>query len=190
MFKIMKKLLPILLLLLTASIAFAQQDEYVKPGQVIEKGKAPGMKYRLVNTNGGIKTYIVALFRGDDILSGMSEFAEKENIKFAQFNGVGAISSGRLGSYDRDKQMYHILTVKQQAEIVSFVGNIATYNGKPVVHVHMSVSQSDFTVRGGHLFLGIVWPTLEIMVTAFPEGVYKAKEDETGFVLTDPVLTQ
>ncbi|MFD0750740.1 PPC domain-containing DNA-binding protein [Mucilaginibacter calamicampi] len=185
----MKKLLPLVLLLLTAQLALAQQEEYVKPGQVIEKGKAPAMKYRLVNTNGNIKTYVIALFRGDDILSGMSDFAEKEGIKFAQFNGVGAISSGRLGSYDRDKQMYHIYTVKQQAEIVSFTGNIATFNGKPVVHVHMSVSQSDFTVRAGHLFNGIVWPTLEIMVTAYPDGVYKKKEDDTGFVLTDPELT-
>lgn len=186
----MKRLLPIALLLLTAHVALAQDDEYIKPGQVIEKGKAPAMKYRLLNTNGGIKTYIVALFRGDDILSGMTEFAEKEGIKFAQFNAVGAISSGRLGSYDRDKQMYHIFPVKLQAEIVSFIGNIATYNGKPVVHVHMSVSQSDGTMRGGHLFHGIVWPTLEIMVTAFPEGVYKKKEDDTGFVLTDPELMQ
>jgi len=186
----MKKLLPIALLLLITQFAFAQADEYVKPGQVIEKGKAPAMKYRLINTNGKVKTYMVTLFRGDDILSGMSEFAEKEGIKFAQFNGVGAISSGRLGSYDRDKQMYHIYTVQQQAEIVSFTGNIATYSGKPVVHVHMSISQSDFTVRGGHLFQGTVWPTLEIMVTAFPEGVYKKKEDDTGFVLTDPDLMQ
>ncbi len=186
----MKKLLPILLLMFTASFAFAQDDEYVKPGQVIEIGKAPGMKYRLVNTNGKVKTYIVALFRGDDILSGLTEFAEKENIKFAQFNAVGAISSGRLGSYDRDKQMYHVFPVKQQAEIVSFLGNIATYNGKPVVHVHMSVSQTDGNMRGGHLFHGIVWPTLELMVTAYPEGVYKKKEDDTGFVLTDPELMQ
>jgi len=186
----MKKLLPLALLLLTATLAFAQDDEYVKPGQVIEKGKAPAMKYRLLNTNNGIKTYIVALFRGDDILSGMTEFAEKEQIKFAQFNAVGAISSGRLGAYDRDKQMYHIFPVKQQAEIVSFIGNIGTFNGKPVVHVHMSVSQSDGNMRGGHLFHGIVWPTLEVMVTAYPEGIYKKKEDDTGFVLTDPDLIQ
>jgi uncharacterized protein len=185
----MKRLLPFVLLLLTAQLALAQQEEYVKPGQVIEKGKAPAMKYKLLSTNGTTKTYIVVLYRGDDILSGMTEFAEKENIQFAQFNGVGAISSGRLGSYDRDKQMYHIYTVKQQAEIVSFVGNIGIYNGKQVVHVHMSISQSDFTMRGGHLFNGIVWPTLEIMVTTSPTAVYKAKEDDTGFVLTDPTLT-
>ena len=185
----MKRLLPFALLLLTAQLALAQQEEYVKPGQVIEKGKAPAMRYKLLSTNGTTKTYIVVLYRGDDILSGMTDFATKENIQFAQINGVGAISSGRLGSYDRDKQMYHIFPVKQQAEIVSFVGNIGIFNGKQVVHVHMSVSQSDGVMRGGHLFNGIVWPTLEIMVTADPTAVYKAREDETGFVLTDPTLT-
>jgi predicted DNA-binding protein with PD1-like motif len=185
----MKKLIPLVLLFLTAQLALAQQEEYVKPGQVIEKGKAPAMKYKLLNTNGATKTYIVVLYRGDDILSGLTDFAVKENIQFAQFNAVGAISSGRLGAYDRDKQMYHIFPVKQQAEIVSFIGNIGIYNGKQVVHVHMSVSQTDGVMRGGHLFQGTVWPTLEVMVTATPEAVYKQKEDDTGFVLTDPELT-
>ena len=185
----MKKLLPFLLLLLAAQVTFAQQEEYVKPGQVIEKNKAPAMKYKLISSSGKTKTYLVVLYRGDDILSGMTEFAEKLNITFAHFNGVGAISSGRLGSYDRDKQMYHIIPIKGQAEITSFIGNIAVYNGKPVVHVHMSVSQSDGTMRGGHLFNAIVWPTLEIIVTVEPMPVYKKKEDDTGFVLTDPELT-
>lgn len=186
----MKKLLPIVLLLLAAQLAFAQEEEYVKPGQVIEKNKAPAMKYKLISTSGKIKTYLIVLYRGDDILSGMTEFAEKLNIRFAHFSGVGAISSGRLGSYDRGREMYHIIPIKGQAEITSFIGNIAVYNGKPVVHVHMSVSQSDGTMRGGHLFNAIVWPTLEIMVTVEPTPVYKKKENDTGFVLTDPELTQ
>lgn len=185
----MKKLLPFVLLLLAAKMTFAQQEEYVKPGQVIEKGKAPTMKYKLLSTNGKTKSYLIVLYRGDDILSGMTEFAEKLNIRFAHFSGIGAISSGRLGSYDRERQMYHIIPIKGQAEITSFIGNIAVYNGKPVVHVHMSVSQSDGTMRGGHLFNAIVWPTLEIIVMVEPTSVYKKKEDDTGFVLTDPTLT-
>jgi predicted DNA-binding protein with PD1-like motif len=185
-----KKLLIIAVLLLSAQITFAQQEEYVKPGQVIEKNKAPAMKVKLLSTTGKVKTYIVVLNRGDDILSGLTEFAEKYQIKFAHFTGLGAISSGRFGSYDRARQMYHIIPIKGQAETTSFTGNIATFNGKPTVHVHMSVSQTDGTMRGGHLFQATVWPTLEIIVTVEPTPLYKKKETDTGFALADPDLTE
>src|ERR1700712_1606171 len=80
------------------------QDEYVKPGQMVAKNAAPGMKVKLLSETGkGQKTYAIILSRGDDILSGLTEFAEKHEVKFAHFTGVGAISSGRLGCYDRDK---------------------------------------------------------------------------------------
>src|ERR1700748_1722071 len=144
----MKNLLLTILISLLTIVAFAQ-DEYVKPGQVVAKNAAPGMKYKLLNETGrGHKTYLVVLSRGDDILSALTEFAEKNNITYASFTGLGAVSSIRLGFYDREKQMYHIIPVKGQAESVSFIGNITLFNGKPVVHVHMAVSQSDGTVHG------------------------------------------
>jgi predicted DNA-binding protein with PD1-like motif len=184
-----KKLLTLALLVLCAQLTFAQ-DEYVKPGQVIEKNKAPGMKIKLLSTAGKVKTYSVVLFRGDDVLSGLTEFAEKYDVKYAHFTGIGAVSSARFGAYDRDKAMYHIIPVKGQAETVSFFGTVGTFNAKPTVHIHMSVAQSDGLVRGGHLFNAIVWPTLEIVVTVEPTPLYKKKEMDTGFALTDPDLTQ
>lgn len=178
----------IFILLLATGASFAQ--EYVKPGQVVQKDKAPGMKVKLLSTNGKVKTYAVILNRGDDVLSGLTGFAEQYHVNFAHFTGVGAVSSARLGCYDRDKQMYHIIPVSGQAETVSFIGNIAMFNAKPVVHIHMSVSQSDGLVRGGHVFEAYVWPTLEIVVTVEPTPLYKKKENDTGFALIDPELTQ
>lgn len=186
---IKKLLLPFFILFLSQTL-FAQ-EEYVKPGQTIAKDAAPGLKVKLLNETGkGHKVYLVVFQRGDDILSGLSAFAEKYNIGFAHFTGLGAVSSARLGCYDRAKEMYHIIPVKGQAETVSFIGNIATFNGKPTVHVHMAVAQSDGLVRGGHLFQATVWPTLEVVVTVEPLSIYKKKENDTGFALTDPDLTQ
>lgn len=95
-------------------IAFAQ-DEYVKPGQIVEKNKAPGMRIKLLSTTGKVKTYAIILNRGDDILSGLTQFAEDNHVTCAHFTGIGAVSSARLGCYDREKQMYHIIPVKGQA---------------------------------------------------------------------------
>lgn len=182
----MHKLFIIVAFLLSISTLAHAQDEYVKPGQVIEKNKAPGMKVKLLSETGrGQKTYVVILNRGDDILSGLTEFAETNHITCAHFTGIGAVSSARLGCYDRTKQMYHIIPVKSQAETVSFIGNIALFNDKPTVHIHMAVSQTDGTVHGGHLFQAYVWPTLEIMVTVEPTALSKKKEADTGFALID-----
>jgi predicted DNA-binding protein with PD1-like motif len=170
-------------------IAFAQ-DEYVKPGQIVEKNKAPGMRIKLLSTTGKVKTYAIILNRGDDILSGLTQFAEDNHVTCAHFTGIGAVSSARLGCYDREKQMYHIIPVKGQAETISFIGNVAIFNGKPVVHVHMAVSQSDGAIRGGHLFQAYVWPTLEIVITVEPTSLYKKKEMDTGFALIDPGLNE
>jgi predicted DNA-binding protein with PD1-like motif len=43
-------------------------------------------------------------------------------------------------------------------------------------------------VHGGHLFQGIVWTTLEIVLTVEPTPLYKKKEMDTGFALMDPGL--
>jgi len=188
----MKKIRIILFMLpiLVISQKLFAQDEYVKPGQVVEKNKAPGMKVKLLSTTGKVKTYVIILSRGDDVLSGLTQFAEENHVSCAHFTGIGAVSSARLGCYDRDKQMYHIIPVKGQAETISFIGNVAIFNGKPVVHIHMAVSQSDGTVHGGHLFQAYVWPTLEIVMTVEPTPLYKKKEPDTGFALIDPGLIE
>jgi predicted DNA-binding protein with PD1-like motif len=187
----MPKNLLLIIFLSLFTICTKAQDEYVKPGQIVAKDAAPGMKVKLLNETGrGHKVFLVVFNRGDDVLSGLTAFAEKNNITFAHFTGMGALSSTRIGCYDRAKEMYHIIPVKGQAETVSFIGNITLFNGKPIVHVHLAVSQSDGLVHGGHLFQGIVWPTLEIMVTVEPISIYKKKEADTGFALTDPDLTQ
>lgn len=179
------KLLTLILFTFLFHCAYAQ-EEYVKPGQIIAKNAAPGMKVKLLNETGkGQKTYAIILNRGDDILSGLTEFAEKNNVTFAHFTGMGAVSSGRLGCYTPDKKMYHIIPIKGQSETVSFIGNVAMFNGKPVVHVHMAVSSSDGVVHGGHLFQATVWPTLEIVLTVEPTSLFKKKEMDTGFALID-----
>jgi hypothetical protein len=38
-----------------------------------------------------------------------------------------------------------------QVEVVSMIGDIALYLGKPVVHAHMVVAASDGTAHGGHV---------------------------------------
>jgi len=47
-------------------------------------------------------------------------------------------------------------------------GDIALYEGKPVVHAHLVVGSPDGTTRAAHVLEAYVSPTLEVMVTVDP----------------------
>jgi predicted DNA-binding protein with PD1-like motif len=68
------------------------------------------------------------------------------------------------------------------------IGDIALYQGKPVVHVHMVVATSDGTTHGGHVLAAYVFPTLEVMVTVDPIAMQKRFDPENGLTLIDPAI--
>ena len=182
---IRKLLLSAFIMLLTTAV-FAQ-DEYVKPGQIpVIPGKAPNLKVKLVSTSGQTKTYLLVFGKNDEILSGMTAFAEQYHVTCAHFTGIGAVRTATLGCLDLSKMMYHLVPIKEQSEILSFIGNIAVYNNKPVVHAHVSTAPASGVMKGGHLFEGIVWPTLEVYVTVLPVSIGKKREPELGFLMLDP----
>jgi uncharacterized protein len=75
-----------------------------------------------------------------------------------------------------------------QHEVIGMSGDIALYQGKPVVHTHMVVGSPDGTTRAGHVLEAYVSPTLEVMVTVDPVTMRKRFDPETDLTLIDPAL--
>jgi uncharacterized protein len=142
-----------------------QPEGYVPRGTRPGKGLAPGMK--VTDLGKGARTFRVNMTKGDEILSGMTEFAEKYKIKNGHFTGVGAINKAMFGWSDVESgNGQKQIPLNQEAEIVSLLGSIATNNqGQPNVHVHGSVALSDGTVKGGHWWEAHVSIIAEIFVT-------------------------
>src|ERR1700731_367429 len=67
-------------------------EGYVPRGTRPGKGLAPGMK--VTDLGKGGRTFRVNMTKGDEIMSGLSDFAEKYHIKNGHFVGVGAINKG------------------------------------------------------------------------------------------------
>jgi predicted DNA-binding protein with PD1-like motif len=84
--------------------------------------------------------------------------------------------------------MYKKIPVEGQLEVASMIGDIALFNGKPVVHTHMVVGLPDGTARAGHVLEAHVWPTLEVMVTVESNAMRKSVDPETGLALINPGL--
>jgi predicted DNA-binding protein with PD1-like motif len=170
-----------------AQIVSAAEDSaaYVT-SQPIEKGKAPGMQVQLLSENHGRKEYAVIFSKGDEAFSGLNEFAEKYHVTSAHFTAIGALRGATLAWFSPQRKMYEKIPVEGQLEVASMIGDIALFNGKPVVHTHMVVGLSDGTARAGHVLEAHVWPTLEVMVTVDPLTMQKRFDPDTDLTLIDP----
>jgi predicted DNA-binding protein with PD1-like motif len=154
------------------------------------KSSAPLMKFKILNQGAQETTYAVIFGSGDEILGGLTKFAEENHISAARITGIGSIHNGTLAWLDPDTKKFRMIHIDQQAEVLSLLGDIATYQGKPVVHVHLVVGFGDGTAHGGHLLEAHVWPTLEVIVTAYPRPLYKKFDPEKGITVIDPSLQQ
>lgn len=120
---------------------------------------------------------------GEEVMSGLAAFAERNNITAASFTAIGAFSSAIVGYYEADRKDYKRIPINEQAEVLSIVGNIAMYNDKPRLHAHAVVARSDGTALGGHLFEGYVRPTLEVVLVESRVYLRREMNEATGLPL-------
>jgi len=144
-------------------------DEYVPAREAVTaRGMAP--KMRVSQLSPTARTFRVVFGKGDEVASGLAEFAEKNHIQNAHFTAVGAFDSATLGFGDIAKQAHRKILVNGEAELVSFSGGITSENGKPRVHAHAVFALPDATTRGGHFIDGHVSITMEVYVVDNGEG--------------------
>jgi predicted DNA-binding protein with PD1-like motif len=159
---------------------------YTRPGPLTDRGRAPGLQTRVLSENpAGEKTYVVIFSKGDEILSGLTEFAEREKIAAGYFSAIGALKSARFGWFDPERKAYRDIPINRQVELISLIGDVGLVNGAPQIHAHGAVGLPDGRVRGGHLLHAIAWPTLELFFTACPTTLIKKHDDETDLFLFD-----
>jgi uncharacterized protein len=175
---------------LTATLGYSQDldSTYVAPVHPVSRGKAPGMKVQLLKGGMENKEYAVIFATGDEAFSGLQEFAEKYQIQSAHFTAIGALNGATLAWFDPQRKMYRSIPIHGQVEVISKIGDIALYQGKPSVHTHMVVGLPDGTTKGGHVLDAHVSPTLEVMVTVDPIPMHKRLDPETDLTLIDPTI--
>jgi predicted DNA-binding protein with PD1-like motif len=145
-----------------SSQASASKDEFIRPGAEVPRGLAPGMK--VVQLGKSPRVFEVTFAKGDEIMSGMTEFAEKYHLKTSPVTGVGAFSSATLAWTDQEKRLFKKIPLDSGAEF-TFTGDITVRNGKPNFHAHVMCALGDGTVKGGHLIDGHIGLIAEVFVT-------------------------
>jgi predicted DNA-binding protein with PD1-like motif len=163
-------------------------SEYVAPSEAAPRGKAPKMQVQLLNPGEPTKQYAVIFYQGDEAFSGLLEFADKYHVTSAHFTAIGALNRATLGWFDPKRKMYKKISIDGQHEVIGMSGDIALFQGKPVVHTHMVVGNPDGTTRAGHVLAAYVSPTLEVMVIVDSIAMKKRFDPTTDLTLIDPAL--
>jgi hypothetical protein len=162
--------IPLLLLTFAGASSFVQAQA-PPAGYMVrtvpKPGMAPGMKATEFSKT--TRTFELVFAKGDEVASGLTDFARKNHVKVCHFTAIGAFDSAVLGWFDPEKRAYKKILIDQEVEVASFSGNITIRDGNPTVHAHMVAALPDGTTRGGHFFEGHVSLTLQVFLDVLEE---------------------
>ncbi len=134
-------------------------------------------------TAGGV--FVLVFENGDDVLTGLIEFAKVADIEGAFFSGVGAFQQATIGFFDLSTKAYLHIPIDEQVEVMSLAGNISRIEGKPKIHCHVVLGKRDGTALGGHLIDGVVRPTLEVFLNTTETRLTRKIDESTNLPLID-----
>ncbi len=140
------------------------------------------MKAKLIN-DVGEKTYAIVFDKGDEVVEGLLSFAREKKVQASHFTAIGALSDITLGYFNWTKKTFDRVSIQEQVEVLSLMGNIVFDNGDPRLHAHVVIGKSDGTAHGGHLMEWHVRPIPEVILVESPSHLHRKMDKETGLTL-------
>jgi predicted DNA-binding protein with PD1-like motif len=131
------------------------------------------------------KTLAIVFETGDEVMDGLFKAAREFKLAASQFTAIGAFQSVTLGFFDLTKKDYLKTTIDEQVEALSLIGDICLKDSEPQIHAHAVVGLPDASTCGGHLFRGVVRPTLEVVLVESPVHLRRRQHPEVGLPLID-----
>lgn len=136
------------------------------------------MEYKRFND-----TLLVRIDRGEEIIESVRRVAEREHIRLASVEALGATDDFTVGVYDVAAKRYDSKTFTGPFEIVSLTGTITEKDGAFYQHLHMSAGNRNGEVFGGHLNRAVVSVTCEMVIRVLPGAVDRSTDPEIGINL-------
>ena len=96
--------------------------------------------------------FIIYIEQDESIMETLTQFCKSKDIVNAQISGIGAIKEIDLGAYDLKNKEYVRQFFNNLWELTSFQGNVILKDNEPFIHAHITMSDHNLDVKGGHLF--------------------------------------
>ncbi len=130
------------------------------------------------------RTFIGSLPSGVDLYDALTKIVTEEDIRIGKIKTIGAVTSAIIGFFDQNKKEYLNIEMKGGFEILSCIGNVSVRDGKPFVHAHITLSDRDGKVFGGHLIPGTKVFACEVFIDEFTgEDLVRERDEETDLFL-------
>ncbi|MEC9488226.1 MAG: PPC domain-containing DNA-binding protein [Halanaerobium sp.] len=136
------------------------------------------MEYRRFNDK-----YILRLERGEEIVAALQEFCQQEEIELGWVQGIGAVGQATIGLFETAKKEYHSIQLQGDHEITSLCGNISTMDGEVYLHLHITLADDEYRLRGGHLSSAVISATGELVVGVIDGRFSRQFSEEVGLNL-------
>ena len=136
------------------------------------------MKFRMDKSR-----VFMTLAKGDNINKTFESIAELKGVGCAWLNGIGALENPEIGYYSLEDKSYYRKTFKGEYELTSLIGNITLKEGKPFSHTHITFSDTEFRVFGGHLFNANITAAGEFIMQFGSDEINREMNAEIGLPL-------
>ena len=136
------------------------------------------MKFRIVDNK-----VFLTLAKGDYINRTFEDFAKIKEVGCAWLNGIGALENPEVGYYSIADHSYHRKKIIGEYELTSLIGNITIKEGVPFAHTHITFSDTDYHVYGGHLFDAKITAAGEFMMQLVSSDITREMNNDIGLPL-------
>lgn len=136
--------------------------------------------YQFKNDGG---KYVISIDNHTSLMQALAAFCNEQNVLSAEVSGIGAVNAATLRFLNPVTKAYVDKTYDEQMEIASLVGNVSEKDGKPYLHLHVTLGRSDYSIVGGHLLDCHINGACEVIVTKMDCPVGRHFDEETGLNL-------
>ena len=133
------------------------------------------MQYKRFND-----TFMLRIDCGEEVMQSLAALCEKEGIRLAEVNAIGAADEAVIGVYDLEKQAYYREELSSFMEIASLAGSVTCVDGKPYIHLHTAMVDQQHKVHAGHVIGIRVGATCEMFVRVLDGNVSRERVEELG----------
>jgi uncharacterized protein len=126
---------------------------------------------------------VLVFDKGDDFAPVLLHYAKRSAIGAATFHAIGAFRDATIAYWNAETKKYEDIAVAEQVEVVSMTGNITPSSEDFKFHAHVLLGKRDGSTVAGHFVRGIVYPTMEVYLTAWETSVQRKKDADTGLWL-------
>lgn len=129
--------------------------------------------------------YVIRFEDGEVFPDRLVSFLEAHSIHGGRLSGLGAVRKSIIAFFDTEAREYRDIELDEQLEVLALVGNVAVFQGAPLVHAHVTLGRRDGTALGGHLRRATVRPTLELFLHVVNRPLQRTLDPKYGLPALD-----